>query len=116
LGKYCLEVFFCAGKSLRVGVVRGRSSEAELPCGYVLHEIIFLAVSSLAEIEQAIQKLPPDQWLEIRRWMDRHAPKVGGGLRVSQTGVSSDWLAKSTGVATSGRTTDAILQLTRGEE
>ena len=31
-------------------------------------------MSTLAEIEQAIQTLPPEQWTEIRRWMDSHAP------------------------------------------
>ena len=31
-------------------------------------------MSTLAEIEQAIQTLPPEQWMEIRRWMDSHAP------------------------------------------
>ena len=34
----------------------------------------FTAMSTLAEIEQAIQTLPPEQWTEIRRWMDSHVP------------------------------------------
>lgn len=33
-------------------------------------------MSTLAEIEAAIAQLPPPQWLEIRRWMDAHAPTV----------------------------------------
>jgi len=33
-------------------------------------------MSTLAEIEAAIAQLPPKQWMEIRRWMDAHAPKV----------------------------------------
>jgi hypothetical protein len=33
-------------------------------------------MSTLAEIEAAIAQLPPTQWLEIRRWMDAHAPKT----------------------------------------
>ena len=33
-------------------------------------------MSTLAEIEAAIAQLPPTQWMEIRRWMDAHAPKV----------------------------------------
>jgi hypothetical protein len=31
-------------------------------------------VSTVAEIEAAIAQLPPEQWEEIRRWMDAHAP------------------------------------------
>ena len=33
------------------------------------------AMSTLAEIENAIEQLPPEQWVEIRRWMDSRAPK-----------------------------------------
>jgi hypothetical protein len=33
-------------------------------------------VSTVAEIEAAIAQLPPAQWLEIRRWIDTHAPKT----------------------------------------
>lgn len=33
-------------------------------------------MSTVAEIESAIAKLPPPQWMEIRRWMDAHAPKA----------------------------------------
>ena len=32
-------------------------------------------MSTLAEIEAAIAQLPPAHWMEIRRWMDAHAPK-----------------------------------------
>jgi hypothetical protein len=31
-------------------------------------------MSTVAEIEQAIEKLTPEQWIEIRRWMDRRTP------------------------------------------
>ena len=33
-------------------------------------------MSTLAEIEAAIAQLPLTQWMEIRRWMDAHAPKA----------------------------------------
>lgn len=33
-------------------------------------------MSTLAEIEAAIAQLPPAQWLEVRRWMDAHAPRA----------------------------------------
>ncbi len=31
-------------------------------------------MSTLAEIEAAIAQLPPAEWMEVRRWMDAHAP------------------------------------------
>jgi hypothetical protein len=37
-------------------------------------------VSTVTEIESAIAQLPPDQWAEIRRWMDAQARQTGGGL------------------------------------
>ncbi len=33
-------------------------------------------MSTPAEIEAAIAQLAPAQWLEIRRWMDAHAPQT----------------------------------------
>lgn len=39
-------------------------------------------MSTLAEIEAAIQQLPPEQWVEIRRWLDSHAPKAPASARV----------------------------------
>jgi len=33
-------------------------------------------VSTLTEIEAAIAQLPPSQWMEVRRWMDAHAPQT----------------------------------------
>ena len=29
---------------------------------------------TVADIEHAIENLTPEQWVEIRRWMDRRAP------------------------------------------
>lgn len=29
-------------------------------------------MSTVAKIEEAIGQLPPEQWAEIRRWMDSH--------------------------------------------
>ena len=31
-------------------------------------------MSTLTEIENAIEQLPQEQWMEIRRWLDSHAP------------------------------------------
>ncbi len=39
----------------------------------------FPRMSTLAEIEKAIEQLPPEQWAEIRRWMEVHEPKQGNG-------------------------------------
>lgn len=33
-------------------------------------------MSTLTEIENAIEQLPPEQWMEIPRWMDYRAPKA----------------------------------------
>ena len=32
-------------------------------------------MSTPTEIEAAIAQLPPAQWMEVRRWMDAHAPR-----------------------------------------
>ena len=39
-------------------------------------------MSTLAEIEAAIEELPPDQWLQIRHWLDSHMPKAATSPRV----------------------------------
>jgi hypothetical protein len=48
-------------------------------------------MSTVAEIEKAIQSLPPEEWAEIRRWMDAHTP-------ASAQSSSVDW-TKSAAVA-----------------
>jgi hypothetical protein len=68
-------------------------------------------MSTLAEIEQAVEKLPPQQWEEIRRWMAAHAPTRGG-----EAAAPVQWLAASVGTATTGLSTDEIMRLTRGED
>ena len=68
-------------------------------------------MSTLAEIEQAIEKLPPAQWEEIRRWMEAHAPEPPREKADFQR-----VLAESVGIATSGLSTDDIMRMTRGEE
>ena len=39
-------------------------------------------MSTVAEIELAIGQLPPEQWIEIRRWIDTHAPKAAPAVEV----------------------------------
>ena len=72
----------------------------------------FPGMSTVAEIERAIGHLPPEQWTEIRRWMDAHAPKAIRGADMAEFDV---WLAASTGIAKGKLTTDERMRETRGE-
>ena len=72
----------------------------------------FPGMSTVAEIERAIGHLPPEQWTEIRRWMDAHAPKAARGADMAEFDV---WLAASTGIAKGKLTTDERMRETRGE-
>ena len=47
-------------------------------------------MSSLAEIERAISHLPPEQWTEVRRWMDAHTPQVAEDAGMAEFDA---WLA-----------------------
>ena len=52
-------------------------------------------MSTLAEIEAAIAQLPPAQWMEIRRWMDAHAPRAATtGSVASSPAKTPDFLAR----------------------
>ena len=52
-------------------------------------------MSTLAEIEAAIAQLPPAHWMEIRRWMDAHAPKGAATETASPaTAKVPDFLAR----------------------
>lgn len=52
-------------------------------------------MSTLAEIEAAIAQLPPAQWMEIRRWMDAHAPKAAAnGPAAAAAANAPDFLAR----------------------
>ena len=69
-------------------------------------------MSTLIEIEEAIEQLPPEQWAEIRRWMEVHPRKVQGGGEAARF---DEWLAASTGIAKGKLTTDERMRETRGE-
>ena len=43
-------------------------------------------MSTLAEIENAIEQLSQEQWMEIRRWLDSHAPKAAVPAHVDWDG------------------------------
>ena len=67
-------------------------------------------MSSIAEIESAIEKLPPPQvdelagWLQMLRVRRATPPPVEG------------WLQRARGAARPGQTTAEVMALTRGEE
>jgi hypothetical protein len=69
-------------------------------------------MSTLIEIEDAIEQLPPEQWAEIRRWIERH-PRT----KSSDEGSApfDEWLATSTGMAKGKMTTDERMRETRGD-
>ena len=70
-------------------------------------------MSTLAEIEQAIEQLAPEQWAEVRRWMDAHRPKMAQGQEMAGF---DEWLAGSTGIARGKLATDERMRETRGKD
>ena len=68
-------------------------------------------MSTVAEIEAAIEKLSGPQIDEIARWLE--------ALRARHTAPPlpvEPWLASARGAATTGATTAGVMALTRGEE
>ena len=97
------------------GALRGRDAQ-KAACDRALTAFVdvghFPGMSTVAEIERAIGHLPPEQWTEIRRWMDAHAPKAARGADMAEFDV---WLAASTGIAKGKLTTDERMRETRGD-
>jgi hypothetical protein len=67
-------------------------------------------MSSIAEIEKAIEKLPAPQVDELAGWLEALRVK-----RATPAAVES-WLQCARGAAGSGETTGKLMALTRGEE
>ena len=67
-------------------------------------------MSSIAEIENAIEKLPDPQVDELVGWLETLRVK-----RATPTPVEN-WLQRARGAARSGATTGEVMALTRGEE
>jgi hypothetical protein len=67
-------------------------------------------MSTITEIESAIEQLPAQQVDELAAWLDRH--------RAARSAPSQleNWLARARGAAKPGATTAQIMSLTRGEE
>ena len=67
-------------------------------------------MSSIAEIESAIEKLPAPQVDELAGWLEKLRVK-----RATPPPVDS-WLQRARGVALPGVKTKDVMALTRGEE
>jgi hypothetical protein len=67
-------------------------------------------MSTITEIEAAIEKLPQPQVDELANWLEtfRHRRATGA--------PAEDWLKRAVGAADIKTTTAEILALTRGEE
>jgi hypothetical protein len=73
-------------------------------------------VSTVTEIERAIEKLPSEQQAELRRLMDTKLPKTVPPPPPAAATDFDAWLAQSTGLARGILTTDERMQETRGED
>ena len=67
-------------------------------------------MSSIAEIERAIEKLPAPQVDELAGWLEKY--RVSKAARPPIEG----WLQRARGAALPGMKTQDVMALTRGEE
>lgn len=67
-------------------------------------------MSSITEIETAIEQLPPSEVEQLALWLERFRSR-----RTAATPVAS-WLERARGTARAGATTAEVMALTRGEE
>jgi len=67
-------------------------------------------MSTITEIEAAIEKLSPPQVEELVAWLEAIRVRRATPPRVES------WLERARGVALPGATTASVLALTRGEE
>ena len=70
----------------------------------------FLAMSTIAEIERAIEKLPRQQVEELAIWLEAHR------ARRAATPPAEAWLKRARGAARPGVTTAEVMALTRSDE
>ena len=66
-------------------------------------------MSSIAEIESAIEKLPAPQVDELAGWLETLRVKRATPLPIES------WLQRARGAARPGETTATLMSLTRGE-
>lgn len=69
-----------------------------------------MCMSSIVEIENAIEKLPDPQVDELAGWLETLRVKRAKALPVET------WLERARGAARPGETTAKVMALTRGEE
>ena len=67
-------------------------------------------MSTIAEIERAIEHLPASQIDELANWLEAYRS------RRTAPPPAEAWLKRARGVARSGVTTTEVMALTRGEE
>lgn len=67
-------------------------------------------MTTITEIEAAIEKLPPPLIEELAGWLEK--------LRARQAAPAAveNWLQQARGAADPGATTASVMELTRGEE
>ncbi|MGC4004404.1 MAG: hypothetical protein QM811_15320 [Pirellulales bacterium] len=70
-------------------------------------------MSTIAEVESAIERLPTAQVDELAVWLEAHCAERS---RRAAAQASGAWLNRARGAARSGASTDEIMTLTRGEE
>ncbi len=68
-------------------------------------------MSTVAEIETAIENLPTPQVEELAIWLDAYRSR-----RVAAPPAAEDWLKQARGAARPGVTTAEVMALTRGDE
>jgi hypothetical protein len=68
-------------------------------------------MSTVAEIETAIENLPTPQVEELANWLDAYRAR-----RSAPPPSAEDWLRQARGAARPGVTTAEVMDLTRGDE
>ena len=67
-------------------------------------------MSTIAEIEAAIEHLPAPQVEELAIWLEAHRARQAAPL------PADDWLTRARGAARPGANTAEVMALTRGDE
>jgi hypothetical protein len=67
-------------------------------------------MSTIAEIEAAIEHLPASQVEELANWLEAHRARRAAPL------PADAWLTRARGAARRGVTTAEVMALTRGDE
>ena len=67
-------------------------------------------MSTIAEIETAIERLPAPQVDELAEWLEAHRARRSAAL------AAENWLKRARGAARPDVTTADVMTLTRGEE